>query len=82
MAVRDKEQVEAGQVHHIKDGVLHATVIPPSLDTLTLVLDSPNLGYNTTTVLDCDQSFPTQGRALVADQEVAHVQAVLRQLAR
>ena len=80
LAVRDVRLVEPGQIHHIKDGVFHATSIPSTVDTVTLVLDSPCLGYNTTTVLDCEQNFPTRGRPPVTPAEVRHVQVVLRRL--
>ncbi len=81
LAVRSVHVAEPGQVHHIKDGVFHATTVPQAVDTLTLVLDSPSLGYNTTTVLDCGQDFPTRDRPAVTRAEVDHVQGVLRRLA-
>ncbi len=80
LAVRDARLVEPGQMHHIKDGVFHATSIPAAVDAVTLVLDSPCLGYNTTTVLDCEQDFPTRGRPDVTPLETRHVQGVLRGL--
>lgn len=80
LQLRQEDHIEPGSVHHIKDGILHATSIPEHLDTLTLVLDSPSLGYNTTTVLDCGPAFPTLKRVPVTPQEVAHVQSLLQRL--
>lgn len=81
LSVRDVHPVEAGQVHHIKDGVFHATLVPRASDTVTLVLDSPQLGYNTTTVLDCGPQFPTRGREFASRDETAYVRRLLADLA-
>ncbi len=67
-------------IQSIKDGIFHAPDVPQDQDVVTLVIDSAQLGYPTTAILDSDQTFPTRGREAVSDAEIIHTRTLIEEI--
>lgn len=65
----EKRIAHKGEVHNIVDGVFHVPTIGEDRTAATLVLDSPELGYKTTVLIDAPTDPLQDPRILVTPEE-------------
>ena len=80
IVLRDVIIARKGTIQNIKDSIFHAPDVPLDQDVVTLVIDSAQLGYPTTALLNCDQDFPTNSRKLVTQHERNSVRILLNEI--